>query len=91
MTNVLNKEENVELERENITIENDSDNVANEPYTSPHYNQNEVPCNKERQMSNPKPGRTPKLLLDIDEDILSTLEGKRSHRMVQLWASRLCE
>ena len=89
--NVLTKEESVELEREDIIIENDSDNVANEPYMSPHYNWNEVPCNEERQTSNPKLGRTLKWLLEIDEDILRTLEGKRSHRTVRLWASRLYE
>ena len=71
--NVLIEEENIELERENITIENDSDNVGNEPYTSPCYNQNEVPCNPEKQTSDPKPGRTLKWLLEIDEDILTTL------------------
>ena len=80
--NVLIEEENVELEMENITIENDSDNFGNEPYTSLGYNQNEVPCNEERQSSNPKPRRTLKGLLEIDEDILSTLEGKRSHIIV---------
>ena len=89
--NVLIEEENVELERENITIENDSDNVTNEPYTSPRYNWNEVPCNKERQTFDPKLGRTSKWLLEIDEDILSTLEGKRLHRTLWLWASRLYE
>ena len=55
------------------------------------YNWNEVPCNKERQTSNPKLGRILKWSLEIDEDILSTLEGKRSLRMVRLWASGLCE
>ena len=58
---------------------------------SPRYNQNEVPCNEERQTFDPKPGRTPKWLLEIDEAILRTLEGKRSHRIVWLWASRLYE
>ena len=77
--NVLIEEENVELERENIIIENDTNNFFNEPYMSLCYNQNEVPCNEERKTSDPKPSRTLKWLIEIDETILSTLEGKRSH------------
>lgn len=43
----------------------------------------------ERQIPNPRPLRTPKWLLEIDENIIANLEGKRSTRTIWLWATQL--
>lgn len=88
--NEWNEDENVEMEIENVDLGNE--NFPQEPherYTSPNYMRNEVPCNKDNQYSNSGLSRTPKWLIEIEENIINNLEGKRSHRTVRLWASRL--
>ncbi|WP_044909114.1 hypothetical protein, partial [[Clostridium] innocuum] len=93
--NVVVSEEDVQFENAQMEIENvdfGNENVAQEPherYTSPNYMRNEVPCNKDNQSSNSGLSRTPKWLIEIEENIMNNWEGKRSHRTVRLWASRL--
>ena len=95
--------ENVPIENDNVEIENlenenfedemlpshnrnciidhvEDDNAqepnAQEPYISPNYNRHEG-------------SKTPKWITEIDETIITSLEGKKSKRTIQLWASRL--
>ena len=49
---------------------------AQEPYISPNYNRHEG-------------SRTPKWIIEIDETIITNLEGKILERTIRLWASRL--
>ena len=50
---------------------------------------NEEPCMEERHIPISRPSRTPKWLLQFDENIINNFEGKRSTRTVRLWARRL--
>ena len=54
-------------------VENEN---AQEHYISPNYNWQEDP-------------RTPKWIIEIDEMIITNLEGKKLERTIQLLASRL--
>ena len=58
-------------------------------YVSPNYMRNEEPCVEERHIPNSRPSKTPKWLIEIDENIINNFEGKRSTRTIRWWASRL--
>ena len=60
----------------NCTIDHVKHDNAYEPYISPNYNWHEG-------------SRTPKWIIKIDEMIITNLEGKKSEKTIQLWASRL--
>ena len=78
--------ENFDIGGENVENFNIEGGIASpsEPYVTPNYFRNEDPLMDERQIPNPRPSRTPKWLFEIDENIITNLEGKRSTRTVQL-------
>ena len=75
--------ENENLENKNLLFHNENcmiDHVENdnaqECYISSNYNRHEG-------------SKTPKWIIEIDETIMTSLEGKKSERTIRLWASRL--
>ena len=60
----------------NCIIDHVEDDNAQEPYISPNYNRHEG-------------SKTPKWIIEIDEMIITSLEGKKLERTIRLWASRL--
>ena len=61
---------------DHVEHDNAQESNAQEPYISPNYNRNEG-------------SRTLKWIIEIDETIITSLEGKKSERTIQLWARRL--
>ena len=61
---------------DHVECDNAQESNAQEPYISPNYNRN-------------KGSRTPKWVIEIDETIITSLEGKKSERTIRLWARRL--
>ena len=60
----------------NCTMDHVEHDNAQKPYISPNYNRHEG-------------SRTPKWIIEIDEMIITSLEGKKLERIIRLWASRL--
>lgn len=60
----------------------------NQRNTTLDYMRNEVPWEKERKTSKLRPLRTTKWLLEIDENIMSNFDGKRSERAIRLRVSK---
>lgn len=75
----------IDIEGENFAFDIEGENVEpSEHYVSPNYMRNEDPTVEDRQIPNSRPSRTPKWLLETDENIMDNLEGKRSTRTIRL-------